>query len=60
MNSVKDKQQEYKDLTENKSYSQNWPEYNKAQTKEKLLQLILADFVLEDLTDGQILGITLD
>ncbi len=37
MEPKKDKQQEYKELTKHKTYSQDWPEYNKAQTKEKIL-----------------------
>ena len=34
---IEDYQEEYKKLTENEKYSQVWEEYNKAQTKEKLL-----------------------
>ena len=34
---IKEYQEEYKKLTKNEKYSQVWREYNKAQTKEKLL-----------------------
>jgi len=34
---IKSKQWLYKKLTENEKYSQEWKEYNEAQTKEKLL-----------------------
>jgi len=46
MNSTKKKREEYKDLTESKSYSQDWTEYNNAQTKEKLLFYKLLDELL--------------
>jgi len=37
MNSIKEKEWLYKKLTKNKKYTQEWKEYNEAQTKEKLL-----------------------
>lgn len=39
-------QEEYRSLTDAKKYTQNWPEYNKAQTKEKLLFYKLLDELL--------------
>lgn len=44
--SIKDKQEEYRRLTADDTYTQNWPEYNKAQTKEKLLFYKLLNEVL--------------
>src|SRR3989338_7807258 len=42
MNSKEQKRQKYKDVSSN-NYSQDWSEYNKAQTKEKLLFYKLLD-----------------
>ena len=34
---IEEYRKEYKKLTKNAKYTQNWEEYNEAQTKEKLL-----------------------
>ena len=44
--SIENKQFIYKKLTENVKHSQEWPEYNEAQTKEKLLNGLLRQFLL--------------
>lgn len=46
MNSIDKNKQEYKKLTKNKKYSQDWKEYNEAQTKEKLMFYKLLDDLL--------------
>jgi len=46
MESINNKKAKYKDLTEDKKYSQKWTEYNRAQTKEKLLFFKLIDEIL--------------
>lgn len=46
MESIKDKQEKYKKLTENVKHTQEWKEYNEAQTKEKLLFYKLLDEIL--------------
>lgn len=46
MESIIQKQQEYKSLTENVKYTQQWKEYNEAQTKEKLMFYKLLDELL--------------
>jgi len=46
MESIKEKQEEYKSLTENAKYTQQWKEYNEAQTKEKLMFYKLLDELL--------------
>jgi len=43
---IKAKQEEYKKLTENDKYTQEWKEYNQAQTKEKLFFYKLLDELL--------------
>jgi len=43
---IEELQEEYKKLTENAKYSQEWKEYNEAQTKEKLLLYKLLDELL--------------
>jgi len=46
MNSIKERQDAYKKLTEKRIYSQNWENYNEAQTKEKLMFYKLLDELL--------------
>ena len=43
---IAQKKREYTDLTSNDKYTQNWKEYNRAQTKEKLLFYKLLDELL--------------
>ncbi|MEJ2267476.1 MAG: transposase [Nanoarchaeota archaeon] len=46
MESIEQKQQEYKSLTKNAKHTQQWKEYNEAQTKEKLIFYKLLDELL--------------
>ena len=46
--SMKNKQDKYKKLTENKRHGQKWSAYNRAQTNEKLIFMKL----LKDLCDN--------
>ncbi len=50
---IEDYQEEYKKLTENGKYSQVWEEYNKAQTKEKLLFYRLLNELLDILPERE-------
>ena len=46
MNSINKNKEEYKKLSENIKHTQKWKEYNKAQTKEKLMFYKLIDELL--------------
>ena len=46
MESMRKKQEEYKDLTKGREHTQLWKEYNEAQTKEKIMFYKLLDELL--------------